>query len=123
VKGEISLFTILTSDFFVLRCIGATTITEFRRYVESDPALERRFERITVDEPSRDEALEILKGIRSKLEEHHHVRIADPALEGSEKGEGRRVKFHSSLFSLLTSSCRLIWWIRRRPGPGCHCSA
>jgi ATP-dependent Clp protease ATP-binding subunit ClpC len=66
-----------------LRCIGATTIAEYRRYVESDPALERRFEKIIVAEPSRDEAIEILRGIRAKLEEHHHVRIADQALEAA----------------------------------------
>jgi ATP-dependent Clp protease ATP-binding subunit ClpC len=63
-----------------LRCIGATTIAEYRRYVESDPALERRFEKIVVSEPGRDEALEILGGIRAKLEEHHRVRITDQAL-------------------------------------------
>jgi ATP-dependent Clp protease ATP-binding subunit ClpC len=66
-----------------LRCIGATTIAEYRRYVESDPALERRFEKVIVAEPSRDETIEILKGIRAKLEEHHHVEIADKALEAA----------------------------------------
>jgi ATP-dependent Clp protease ATP-binding subunit ClpC len=64
-----------------VRCIGATTIAEYRRYVESDAALERRFEKVIVNEPSPDEALEILKGLRPKLEEHHHVRITDRALE------------------------------------------
>jgi len=66
-----------------LRCIGATTVAEYRRYVESDPALERRFEKVIVAEPSRDEAIEILRGIRTKLEEHHHVKIADQALEAA----------------------------------------
>lgn len=66
-----------------LRCIGATTIAEYRRYVESDPALERRFEKVIVAEPSRDEAIEILRGIRAKLEEHHHVKIADAALDAA----------------------------------------
>jgi ATP-dependent Clp protease ATP-binding subunit ClpC len=64
-----------------LRCIGATTIGEYRRYVEADPALERRFEKIIVNEPSSDEVLEMLKGIRPKWEEHHRVRITDQALE------------------------------------------
>jgi ATP-dependent Clp protease ATP-binding subunit ClpC len=64
-----------------VRCIGATTITEYRRYVESDAALERRFEKVIVNEPSPDEALEILKGLRPKLEKHHRVRITDKALE------------------------------------------
>jgi ATP-dependent Clp protease ATP-binding subunit ClpC len=66
-----------------LRCIGATTVAEYRRYVESDPALERRFEKVIIAEPSRDEAIEILRGIRAKLEEHHSVKIADRALEAA----------------------------------------
>jgi ATP-dependent Clp protease ATP-binding subunit ClpC len=64
-----------------LRCIGATTITEYRRFIESDSALERRFEKIIVNESSPAEALEILKGLRGKWEEHHRVRITDPALQ------------------------------------------
>lgn len=64
-----------------LRCIGATTVTEYRRYIESDPALERRFEKIIINEPSPDDAVEILKGLRQKLEEHHHVHITDQALK------------------------------------------
>ncbi|MBI5234979.1 MAG: ATP-dependent Clp protease ATP-binding subunit [Deltaproteobacteria bacterium] len=62
------------------RCIGATTISEYRKYVEADPALERRFERVIVTEPARDEAIEMLKGIRAKWEKHHGVRISDDAL-------------------------------------------
>ena len=62
------------------RCIGSTTVGEYRRYVESDPALERRFEKVLVPEPSRDEALDILRGLRSKWEEHHRVKIGDEAL-------------------------------------------
>lgn len=64
-----------------LRCIGATTITEYRRNIESDPALERRFEKIMINEPSRDEAVEILKGLRKKWEQHHQVHITDQALQ------------------------------------------
>lgn len=64
-----------------VRCLGATTIAEYRRYIESDPALERRFERVLVAEPSRDEAVEILRGLRPKWEEHHRVRFTDQALE------------------------------------------
>ena len=63
-----------------LRCIGATTISEYRRYVEADPALERRFEKIIINEPSRDDAVEILKGLRGKWEEHHRARISDAAI-------------------------------------------
>ena len=64
-----------------LCCIGATTIDEYRRYIESDPALERRFEKIIVAETSPEEALEILKGLRPKWEEHHHTKITDQALQ------------------------------------------
>lgn len=66
-----------------IRCIGATTITEYRQHIESDPALERRFEKITVNEPSRDEAIEILKGIRPKWEKHYNKRISDRTLEAA----------------------------------------
>ena len=66
-----------------VRCIGATTIAEYRRYVESDPALERRFEKVLVAEPSRDESVEILRGLRPKWEEHHRVKISDRALEAA----------------------------------------
>lgn len=64
-----------------LRCIGATTIAEYRKHIESDPALERRFEKITVNEPSRDEAIEILKGLKPKWEKHFNKKISDRALE------------------------------------------
>ena len=66
-----------------LRCIGATTIAEYRRYIEADSALERRFEKVMVEEPSRDECIEILKGIHSKLEEHHGCLISDDAISSA----------------------------------------
>ncbi|MBI4972227.1 MAG: ATP-dependent Clp protease ATP-binding subunit [Candidatus Omnitrophica bacterium] len=66
-----------------LRCIGATTTAEYRRYIESDPALERRFEKVIINEPTRDEAIEMLKGIRPKWEKHYSKRIADKALEAA----------------------------------------
>ncbi|MCX6082005.1 MAG: ATP-dependent Clp protease ATP-binding subunit [Chloroflexi bacterium] len=66
-----------------LCCIGATTVDEYRRYIESDPALERRFEKIVVAEPSPEEALEILKGLRPKWEEHHRTKITDSALQAA----------------------------------------
>ena len=66
-----------------LRCIGATTIGEYRRYIEADPALERRFEKVVVNEPSAEESLEILEGIRPKWEKHHGVRITDKALQAA----------------------------------------
>lgn len=66
-----------------LWCIGATTIVEYRRYIESDSALERRFEKVIVPEPTREDTLEILKGLREKFEEHHQTRITDKALEAA----------------------------------------
>jgi len=63
-----------------LQCIGATTIDEYRKYIEKDSALERRFQTIMVNEPTVEETIEILKGLRDRYEEHHNVRIVDPAL-------------------------------------------
>ncbi|WOH89566.1 AAA family ATPase [Bacillus paralicheniformis] len=62
-------------------CIGATTVEEYRKYIETDPALERRFQPIFVGEPSREETLEILKGLKPKYEEHHDVTIEDHVLK------------------------------------------
>ncbi len=64
-----------------LQCIGATTLDEYRRYVEKDGALERRFQPVMVVEPTREESLEILRGLRSRYEEHHRVRITEEALK------------------------------------------
>jgi ATP-dependent Clp protease ATP-binding subunit ClpC len=66
-----------------LHVIGATTLDEYRKYIEADPALERRFSPVFVDEPSVDDAIAILKGIRPKYEEHHGVKITDEAVEGA----------------------------------------
>ncbi len=63
-----------------LQCIGATTLDDYRKYVERDPALERRFQPVNVDEPTTEETVEILKGIRGKFEEFHNVKIEDDAL-------------------------------------------
>ncbi|MBN3033057.1 MAG: ATP-dependent Clp protease ATP-binding subunit [Candidatus Saganbacteria bacterium] len=63
-----------------LQCIGATTIDEYRKRIESDPALERRFQSVMVDEPSVSETLEILKGLRERYEDFHKVKITDDAL-------------------------------------------
>ncbi|MCR4990117.1 MAG: ATP-dependent Clp protease ATP-binding subunit [Lachnospiraceae bacterium] len=64
-----------------LQLIGATTISEYHKYVEKDAALERRFQQVHVEEPSKEETLEILKGIAHKYEEHHHVSITEEALK------------------------------------------
>jgi ATP-dependent Clp protease ATP-binding subunit ClpC len=66
-----------------LQAIGATTVTEYRKYVERDPALERRFQPVLVEEPSAEDTIEILKGLREKYEEHHHLRITDEAIEAA----------------------------------------
>ncbi len=63
-----------------LQCIGATTQDEFRKYIEKDAALERRFQAVKVKEPSEDEAIEIMKGLRERYEAHHHVEITDDAI-------------------------------------------
>lgn len=64
-----------------LQCIGATTLDEYRKYIEKDAALERRFQPITVDEPTVDEAILILHGLRDRYEAHHRVKITDQAIE------------------------------------------
>ena len=66
-----------------IKVIGATTTAEYRRDIEKDPALERRFQVVWVEEPSRDEAVEILCGLRARFEEHHGVKIAPDALEAA----------------------------------------
>lgn len=64
-----------------IQCIGATTLDEYRKYIEKDGALERRFQQIIVNPPSKSEAVEILKGLRDRYEAHHRVQIKDDALE------------------------------------------
>ena len=66
-----------------LQCIGATTLDDYRKYVERDAALERRFQPVLVEEPSVDETLDILKGIRERYEEHHQLTISDEALNSA----------------------------------------
>ena len=68
-----------------LQIIGATTLEEYRKYIEKDAALERRFQPVTVEEPSEEEAYEILKGLRPYYERHHKVEILDEALEAAVK--------------------------------------
>ncbi len=68
-----------------LQVVGATTVEEYRKYIEKDSALERRFTPVYVDEPSEKDAIEILKGLRSKYERHHGVAITDEAIEGAVK--------------------------------------
>ncbi len=71
--------------------IGATTINEYRKYIEKDAALERRFQPVTVGEPSEEEAVEILKGLRDRYEAHHKVKIADEAIQAAVKLSSRYI--------------------------------
>nr|MBA3587004.1 ATP-dependent Clp protease ATP-binding subunit [Chloroflexota bacterium] len=66
-----------------LQCIGATTLDEYRKYIEKDSALERRFQPVMVDEPTVDQAIDILFGIRERFEEHHKVKISDEAVKAA----------------------------------------
>jgi ATP-dependent Clp protease ATP-binding subunit ClpC len=68
-----------------LQCIGATTLNEFRKHIEKDSALERRFQQVMVEAPSVEESIEILKGLRPKYEAHHKARMTDEALEAAAK--------------------------------------
>lgn len=74
-----------------IQLIGATTIEEYRKYIEKDPALERRFQPIIVEEPTKEQAVAILKGLRSNYEEHHHVIITDEAIEAAVKYSERYI--------------------------------
>lgn len=74
-----------------LQVIGATTLEEYRKYIEKDSALERRFQPVTVGEPSEEEAVEILKGLRNKYEAHHKVKITDDAIVAAVKMSSRYI--------------------------------
>lgn len=74
-----------------LQCIGATTLEEYRKYIEKDAALERRFQPITVEEPTPEESIQILKGLRDRYEAHHRVSITDEAIEAAVKLSDRYI--------------------------------
>ncbi len=74
-----------------LQCIGATTLDDFRKYIERDPALERRFQPVMVEEPSLEDTLKILRGIKTRYEEHHQLTISDDALKGAVEFASRYV--------------------------------
>ena len=74
-----------------LQCIGATTLDEYRKYIEGDAALERRFQPIVVEEPTIEETVEILKGVRGAYEAHHQLRIGDDALQAAARLSARYV--------------------------------
>lgn len=74
-----------------MQLIGATTITEYRKYIEKDPALERRFQSVSVEEPNEEDAVAILKGLRPNYEAHHRVKITDEAIEAAVKYSARYI--------------------------------
>jgi ATP-dependent Clp protease ATP-binding subunit ClpC len=74
-----------------IQCIGATTLDEYRKYIEKDKALERRFQTVMVEPPSASQAVEILKGLRDRYEEHHRVQITDDALEAAVEMSNRYI--------------------------------
>lgn len=74
-----------------LQCIGATTISEYRKHIEKDAALERRFQPVMVEEPSVEESIEIMRGLREKYEAHHKLTISDEALEAAAKLSSRYI--------------------------------
>ena len=74
-----------------LQCVGATTLDEYRKHIEKDTALARRFQPVTIDEPTEEETLQIMRGLRDKYEAHHKVRITDEALKAAVKLSGRYI--------------------------------
>ena len=91
-----------------IRCIGATTIAEHRRYVEADPALERRFQPLMVNEPSPEVTLEILQAVKGGYERHHGVSLTDEVLEEAVRLAGRYVpdrRFPDKALDLLDQAC------------------
>ena len=76
-----------------LHCLGATTLDEYRQYIEKDPALARRFQPVYVDEPTVDDTVSILRGLKEKYEGHHGVRIADAALVTAVKLSNRYITY------------------------------
>lgn len=74
-----------------IQLIGATTLEEYRKYIEKDAALERRFQPVTVEEPTEEQAIEILKGLRERYEKHHHVEITDVGIEAAVKLSARYI--------------------------------
>src|SRR5581483_7481606 len=86
-EGSVDAANILKPELArgTLRLIGATTVTEYRKYIEKDPALARRFQQVLIDEPTIEDTISILRGIKEKYELHHGIRITDNALLAAAK--------------------------------------
>lgn len=94
-----------------LQMVGATTIDEYRKYVERDAALERRFQPIMVNEPTTDDTIEILRGLRERYEQHHHVRITDEAISSAVKMSDRYVSdrfLPDKAIDLIDEACAMV---------------
>ena len=94
-----------------LQLIGATTIDEYRKYIEKDAALERRFQPVTVEEPSEEEAVQILEGLREQYEKHHQVKITDDAVSAAVRLSARYINdrfLPDKAIDLVDEACALI---------------
>lgn len=94
-----------------LQTIGATTLNEYHRYIEKDPALERRFQQVLIAEPSQDDAIAILRGVKGKYEEHHGVTISDDAITSAVKLAVRYVNdrfLPDKAFDLIDEACSKV---------------
>lgn len=94
-----------------IQCVGATTLNEYRKHIEKDAALERRFQPILVDEPSVEESIEILKGLRDRYEAHHGVKISDSAIEAAARLSARYISdrfLPDKAIDLIDEACSKI---------------
>jgi len=94
-----------------LQMVGATTIDDYRKYIEKDAALERRFQTIMVDEPTPEETVKILEGLRERYEKHHHVKILDEAIETAVKMSDRYISerfLPDKAIDLIDEACALV---------------
>src|SRR5690606_19586825 len=94
-----------------LRTVAATTWAEYKKYIEKDPALTRRFQVVQVDEPSEEKAILMMRGIASKMEQHHRVQILDEALEAAVKLSSRYIparQLPDKAVSLLDTACARV---------------
>ena len=82
-----------------VQCIGATTLDEYRKHIEKDPALERRFQPVKVPEPTVDETIQILKGLRERYEIHHKLRYTDDALVAAAQLSYQYIRFAIIFFT------------------------
>ena len=91
-----------------LHCVGATTLDEYRKYIEKDAALERRFQKVQVDEPTVEDTIAILRGLKERYEVHHGVDITDPAIVSAAMLSHR---------TSVTASCRTrpLTWSMKPP--------